>query len=630
MPRYADDAKEQVRDAVDFADLVGSRVELQRSGVNQLKGLCPFHDERTPSFGINPVDKVYYCFGCGEGGDLFEFVMKTEGMDFKAALEYLADRYNVTLEVLDEDPRAAERRRQRERLYELLERTTQYYERYLWESQEAGPARDYLAERGLGEEVLRTYRVGYAPSAWDKVLLVTRRAGFSQDELIAAGLVIRSERSKGRVYDRFRRRIIFPLADMRGRVVGFGARAMATDEHGGAKYINSPESDIFHKGRILYGAHLARHAAAKAASVIVTEGYTDVIALHQAGLANAICIMGTSLTEDQVKELVRLAPRSVLALDADNAGQEAMLRAAKVAEGRKLELRVAQLPPGRDPAELVQQEGAEAVNGLVAASVPFVRFRIDRILDLGDLDDAEGQDRVIAQVRPILSAMAPSVLREDLAGRVSQRLGLSPTVAATLVVPDPSAPAEPVVAAVGARTGAVPDRGPEPPEAHREPEEDEWGDPGPGGPPPPARTGREERMEKMFLTLCIAMPAEGAELLGRLDPEQHLVSPLMRRAAVHLRDHPAAPTADLPADDPELTALVQQLAVRAGQSSSSRSALQVEWLQLEMGRVDRAIDEARIAGQGDVGALAAERGRLRAELETAMVHAVETDTGAAS
>ena len=630
MPRYADDAKEQVRDAVDFADLVGSRVELQRSGVNQLKGLCPFHDERTPSFGINPVDKVYYCFGCGEGGDLFEFVMKTEGMDFKSALEYLADRYNVTLEVLDEDPRAAERRRQRERLYELLERTTQYYERYLWESQEAGPAREYLAERGLGEEVLRTYRVGYAPSAWDKVLLVTRRAGFSQEELIAAGLVIRSERSKGRVYDRFRRRIIFPLADMRGRVVGFGARAMATDEHGGAKYINSPESDIFHKGRILYGAHLARGAAAKAASVIVTEGYTDVIALHQAGLANAICIMGTSLTEDQVGELVRLAPRSVLALDADNAGQEAMLRAAKVAEGRKLELRVAQLPPGRDPAELVQQEGPEAVTGLVAASVPFVRFRIDRLLDQGDLDDAEGQDRVIAQVRPILSAMAPSVLREDLAGRVSTRLGLSPTVAATLVVPDPSAPAEaPAPPEPRGRPGAGVASGGESPDMDWE-QEDEWGDPGPGGPPPPVRTPREERMERMFLTLCIAMPDAGAPLLEQLDPEQHLTSPLMRRAAVHLRAHPKAPTADLPADDPELAALIQQLAVRAGQSSSSRFALQVEWLQLEMGRVDRAIDEARVAGQGDVGALAAERGRLRAELETAMVHAVETDTGAAS
>jgi len=653
MPRYADDAKEQVRDAVDFADLVGSKIELQRSGVNQLKGLCPFHDERTPSFGINPVDKVYYCFGCGEGGDLFDFVMKTEGLDFKTTLEMLAERYGVTLEVLDEDPRAAERRKRRERLLELLERTTQYYERYLWESGEAAPARAYLAERGLGEEVLRTYRVGYAPSAWDKVLLVTRRAGFSVEELHAAGLVIKSEKSKGRVYDRFRRRIIFPLSDMRGKVVGFGARAMAGDEKGGAKYINSPESDIFHKGRMVYGAHLARAAAAKVATVIVTEGYTDVIALHQAGLANAICIMGTSMTEDQVGQLVRLAPRAVLALDADNAGQEAMLRAARVAEGRKLELRVATLPPGRDPAELVQQEGPEAVTDLVTGSLPFVRFRIDRILDQGDVDDPEGKDRIVAEVRPILSTMPPSVLREDLAGRVAERLRLSSTIAAMLVVPDPEAVAAasasasaaagvaavPVVAGLepefvpggpggGAPAGPSPVPEWEPEDTRWEEEDDEWGpEPEDLTPLPPPRMEREERMERTFLTLCLALPAEGAELLAKLDPDTHLTSPLMRRVAIHLRAHPAAPTEGLPEDDPVLTGLVRQLAVQAGRASSTRAALQVEWLQLEMGRVERAIAEARVAGEGNVGELAAARGRLRTELEDAMVRAIESDTG---
>lgn len=636
MARYADDAKEQVRDAVDFADLVGTKIELQRSGVNELKGLCPFHDERSPSFGINPVDKVYHCFGCGEGGDVFDFVMKTEGTDFVTTLEYLADRYGVTLEVQDEDPLAAERRKRRERLLDLLERTTQYYERYLWESSEAAQARVYLAERGLQEEALRAYRVGYAPSAWDKVLLVTRRAGFSVDELHAAGLAVKSQRSPGKVYDRFRRRIIFPLADMRGKVVGFGARAMAGDDRPGAKYLNSPESDIFHKGRLLYGAHLARAAAARAATVIVTEGYTDVIALHQAGLANAICIMGTSLTEEQVGELVRLAPRAILALDADNAGQEAMLRAARVAEGRKLELRVAALPPGRDPAELVQQDGPEAVTGLVQDSVPFVRFRIGRILKQGNLQDAEGQDRVIAEIRPILSAMPPSVLREDLARRVAERLQLSPALAAMLVVPDPAAPAgppspgSPPPAASGVPAGG-PGASPVP---QWEPEETPWEDEGEWGVSeadlpslPPPRMEREEKMERLFLTLCIAIPADGQALLAKLDPETHITSPAMRRVAVHLKEHLRQPYDGLPEDDPALTSLVQQLVAQAGRSSSSSAALQVEWLQLDMGRVSRAIAAAQVAGEGNVGALAAERNALRQELEDATVRAIEGDAG---
>ncbi len=596
MARYADDAKEQVRDRVDFADLVSSKVELQRSGINQLKGLCPFHDERSPSFGINPIDKLYYCFGCGEGGDVFDFVMKTEGMQFKEALEYLADRYGVTLEVQDEDPQAAERRRERERLFELLERTTQYYERYLWESAEAEQARTYLAERGLSTEALKAYRVGFAPAGWDKVLLVTRRAGFSEAELYAAGLVTRSQSNPGRVYDRFRRRIIFPLADTRGRVVGFGARAMSPDEK--AKYLNSPESGLFHKGKLLYGAHLARTAAAKAGSVIVTEGYTDVIALHQAGLENAVCIMGTSLTEDQVGELVRLAPRSVLALDADNAGQEAMLRAARVAEGRRLELRVATMPAGQDPAELVQVEGPEAVAAIVAASVPFVRFQVDRLLARGNTEDPEGKDQLIAAIRPVLSAMAPSVLREDLARHVADRLRLSPALAAMLTEPVPGGggPAEPTLPV--ADTGAVPDA------------------------VGPRQVDRGERVERTFLTLCLALPTAGTEYLALVRPEEHFSTPLLRRTAGYLQAHLAAPTAALPEDDQALVGLVQQMAVRAGQATATPAALRIEYLQLDSARLDRAMATARHEGTG-IGALAVERGKLRAELDAAMHEAME-------
>src|SRR4051794_17099749 len=230
MPRYTQDSRERVRDAVDFAELVGARTELRRAGQRRLQGLCPFHDERTPSFGIDPVEKLYHCFGCGEGGDVFKFVMETEGLDFTSALESLAERYGVELERETEDPRDAAKRERRDRLLALLERTAAYYVRVLWEAPEAADARAYLLGRGLEEGVLREYRVGYAPSAWDRVLTASRRAGYSEEELLASGLAARSREGKG-IYDRFRRRITFPLCDERGHVLGFGARTMSED-HG--------------------------------------------------------------------------------------------------------------------------------------------------------------------------------------------------------------------------------------------------------------------------------------------------------------------------------------------------------------------------------------------------------------
>ena len=217
MALYTDESIERVRQAVDMLDLVGAKTELRRSG-HQWMGTCPFHDERTPSFSVNAADKVFHCFGCGEGGDIFKFVQLTDGLPFRESLEQLADRYGVTLELEDEDPQAAEKRQHRERLLELLERTATWYVRQLWETEEARGPREYLAQRGLEEQALREFRVGYAPSAWDAVLVGLRRAGFSERDLWDAGLVRRSQ--KGGLYDFFRRRVQFPLCDARGRVLG--------------------------------------------------------------------------------------------------------------------------------------------------------------------------------------------------------------------------------------------------------------------------------------------------------------------------------------------------------------------------------------------------------------------------
>ena len=235
-----------------MVELVSGRPSLHARGA-RLQGLCPFHDERTPSFSVDPAKKLYHCFGCGEGGDAIGFVQQTEALDFPDAVELLAERYNVRVERVEDDPKVEERRRRHDRLRTVLDRTARFYATYLWESAEARKAREYLAERGFSEEILREFRVGYSPSAWDRVTLSAQRDGFGPPELLAAGLA--QQGRGGGVYDRFRGRIMFPLADSRGRVLGFGARSMG--ESRGPKYLNTSENELYHKGRQLFGIDLA-------------------------------------------------------------------------------------------------------------------------------------------------------------------------------------------------------------------------------------------------------------------------------------------------------------------------------------------------------------------------------------
>jgi DNA primase len=585
VSRYTADSRDRVFDAVDMISLVSARTDLQRKGVDSYFGLCPFHDERTESFHVRPEPKHYYCFGCQASGDPFEFVMETEGLDFKGALEALADRFGVKLETEAEDPAAAERRQRRERLYSLLGRSTTYYARYLWDSAEAADARDYLLGRGLSTETLREFRVGYAPSAWDRILRGSRTAGFSEEELLAAGLVQRSRVRPGQVYDRFRERIMFPSADARGRVRGFGARAMRENQQ--PKYLNTSDSELYHKRSQLFGIDLARASAARAGRMILVEGYTDVLALHQAGLRNAVGIMGTALTEDQVAELQRTVAVLELCLDADRAGQEAMLRAARLAAGSKLELRVVPLPDGTDPAELVEREGADALRARVESSAPFVVFHVDRILERGDLTSAEGRDRALGELAPVLAEVPTSVLREDLMRRVASRLELSEGQLKTLV------------AQGGARANGA-------------------SAPGVGATRPALDQGL--KAEQTFLALCIALPDAGAATLSSIDPDELLTSELHRRAARHLAGRTSSPLADLPRDDDELARLVAELVARAGRGGD----LNVERLEharliLDRDRLDRAIRRARGQGGADVTTLARER-----ETVLHAIHAVVT------
>ncbi|HEY5287216.1 MAG TPA: DNA primase [Solirubrobacteraceae bacterium] len=608
MARYTPETRDRVRDAIDFVELVGTRTELRRAGPRSYEGLCPFHDERTPSFSVEPVEKVYYCFGCQASGDVFTFVQETEGVDFKGALELLADRAGVELQLEREDPREAQRRARRERLLELLTRTSSYYERYLWESTEAAGARSYLDERGLGEAILKEFRVGYAPSAWDRVLLASRRGGFSEAELYETGLAQRSQERRG-LYDRFRSRIMFPLADMRGRVLGFGARAMRDGQR--PKYLNTSDNDVYHKGRHLYGADLARVAATKAGAVILCEGYTDVIALHQAGFKNTVGLMGTALTDEQVGELGRLAQTVLLALDADSAGQEAMLKASRLAARRKLELRVVELPPGADPAELVQQGGAEAIASAVEQAVPFVRFRVERALASGDDSSPEGRDRMIAELRPVFETLPPSAMRMELTRLVSGRLGLSEGLAETLLAGGArQAPArERSVSSGSARNGG----------SERSADNAARAD--------KVLSGRADT-ERAFLALCISTPQYGEPALAEVDLDGVFTSELMRRAAAHLKaEHLGEPLKDVDAEDRELVGLLAELTVEAGRwPVSARSTkppmLEVQQLQLQLAWIDRRIHTARAQGVGEVSDLARLRGEVKQEFDRAQERAL--------
>ena len=325
-----------------------------------MTGLCPFHDERTPSFGINPVEKVYYCFGCQASGDAFTFVMETEGVDFKGALELLADRFNVALELEEEDPRAAEQRKRRERLLELLERTATFYVRQLWESREAERARAYLAERGLEEATLREFRVGYAPSAWDTVLNGSRRAGFRQRELYDAGLVAGQERSGRKIYDRFRSQIMFPLADPRGRVRGFAGRTLGDAERPAAEVRQQPrgrplsqaqpavrrgpralgggEGRVRRRRRGLHGRH--RDAPDRAAQLRRDHGH------------------GADRRPDRRARAPRARGAAGARRRQRRQGGDAARRARRARAARvPLRLRVVALPPGEDPADLVRRGG---------------------------------------------------------------------------------------------------------------------------------------------------------------------------------------------------------------------------------------------------------------------------------
>jgi DNA primase len=385
-----DDAKERIRARVDLAQLVGETVALKPAGRGQLKGLCPFHSERTPSFHVHVERGFFYCFGCGAKGDVFDYVMRTQGLEFRDALQLLGERVGIEVRGA---PAGQGRRRD---LLEIHEAALAWFTGQL----PGSPAADYLRRRGLTDETVRAWSLGFAPDAWDGLLKHMLTRGVRDDDLLSAGLITENER--GRRYDRFRGRVMFPVRDGMGRVVGFAGRLL---DDGVPKYLNSPETALFKKGELLYGLDRARTAIRESGEVIVVEGYMDVLALHQTGFGNAVAALGANLTVEQADQLTRLdAQRVLLAFDADDAGQRAVLAGLEQSVGRRFLVQAVRLPSGKDPADAVLAGEAEreAFAAALRTGVSEVAFRFERVLAQHDASTPRGQRSVLLELLPAL------------------------------------------------------------------------------------------------------------------------------------------------------------------------------------------------------------------------------------
>jgi DNA primase len=424
MARIKDSSVEAVRAAADIVAVIEERTPLRKQG-SRFVGRCPFHEERTPSFSVSP-GRGYYCFGCHQKGDVITFVRETQGLDFVGAIEWLADRFRIPLEYEEVSPEQAARRDRRARLHDLLEQAAAYYERALWETEVGGFARDYLKGRGLGEEIARDFRLGLAPGGSS----LSRKAlakGFTRDDLQAAGLM----RANGGDY--FQRRLMFPLADARGRIVGFQARKLHEDDPLRGKYVNTQESELFHKSAVVYGLDKARSAIAKEDRACVVEGNTDVIALRQFGFGPVVACMGTALTEQQLQELGRLTRRLWLAFDGDAAGESAALRGMELAVKQGFDVNVVALEPGIDPAD--DPAGLEA---RLATAEPYVVYRVQV-----EMARAENREAAFRRAKEILDGypegpdkLAAQRLVSDKVGTTVQfRTGAIPSARAVASMP---------------------------------------------------------------------------------------------------------------------------------------------------------------------------------------------------
>lgn len=409
-PVLNDHIKEEIRDAADIVDVVSDYVKLKRSG-NSFTGLCPFHNEKTPSFHVNPQLKIYKCFGCGAGGDVFNFVMDIEGIGFVEAMKWLADRFNVTIPEMESDESEAGYQLT-EGVYHALKFAGVHFHHNLVEADEAAHAREYLSKRGFTSKTIRKFGIGYSLNSFDGLINDARSAGINDEYLFEAGLTKYSENSKN-AFDVFRGRLMFPIFNAAGKVIAFGGRILKDEK--GPKYINSPQTRVYNKSEALYGIHLAKNEIRKQQEVILVEGYTDVVSLWQAGIENVVASSGTSLTVQQLQVLKRYSPNLLMIYDADNAGQAAMIRGIELALQEGMDVRLLSLPDGEDPDSFVRKFGAEAFRNVRNKdATDFVTFKIRQAEASGSWDDPLKRQRVISDIVQSIALMPNEVGRETM------------------------------------------------------------------------------------------------------------------------------------------------------------------------------------------------------------------------
>lgn len=416
-------AVEQIKDRLGIVEVIGSYLRLEKAGINY-KARCPFHQEKTPSFFVSPARGGYYCFGCHQGGDIFSFVEAVEGLDFLGALKVLADRAGVVL-----DQSNFKRDPQKQSLYDVLELSKRYYREVLRRHPEA---QKYLEGRGLKPETIESFGLGLAPEAWQNLYNFLRQKGFSDETMDKAGLVIKSTRGSvgGRYYDRFRGRLMFPLADSSGRVVGFSGRVFPPEAEKnpnvGGKYVNSPQTELYDKGRILYGLDKAKVEIRRQDSVVLVEGQFDLIMSHQSGVANAVAVSGTALTKDHLELLGRLTHNLVMAFDGDAAGVAAASRAIGLALDLGLEVKVAELPPGVDPAELIQKDPDRWQKNVVEAK-HVIDFLLG-VLEKKQLDKRELAHAIKKEVYGYVGRLRERIDRAHFISKIASITGLNESV----------------------------------------------------------------------------------------------------------------------------------------------------------------------------------------------------------
>ena len=433
--RIRDEDVALVREKARIDEIVRDYVALKPAGGGSLKGLCPFHDERSPSFHVTPSRGMYYCFGCQEGGDVITFVQKLDHLTFAESVEKLAGRTGVTLRYVEGGAGVNRQQGQRTRLVEANRAAEEYFISRLT-SPEAAPARTFLTERGFDAAVADDFRLGFAPKSWDSLTTHLRQKGFTDAELLAGGLVSQGNRG---VYDRFRGRLIWPIRDLAGDVVGFGARRLLEDDDG-PKYLNTPETPLYKKSQVLYGIDRARKEIAKQQRVVVVEGYTDVMACQIAGVPVAVATCGTAFGGDHIKVLRRLLMDDdrlrgevVFTFDGDEAGRRAALKAFDDDQRFVAQTFVAVEPHGLDPCDLRQQHGDAAVRSLVDHRVPLFEFAIRSALASYDLESAEGRVAALREAAPIVAKIKDPALRPEYARRLAGWLGMDPAAVSRAV-----------------------------------------------------------------------------------------------------------------------------------------------------------------------------------------------------